>query len=49
MSALGLGCRLLLKEMPTLKIADRVLSSQAMTPNSGYTWNSRDTAPIPEI
>jgi hypothetical protein len=48
MTALGLGCRLLLKEMPTLKIDDRVLSSQAMTPNSVDAWNSRDTAPIPE-
>jgi hypothetical protein len=48
MSALSLECRLLLKEMPTLKIADRVLSSQAMTPTSGDAWNSRDTTSIPE-
>jgi hypothetical protein len=49
MSVLNLGCRLLRKEQPTLKIADRFFSSQAKTPNSVDAWNSRDTAPIPEI
>jgi hypothetical protein len=42
-------CRLLRKEQPTLKIADRILSSQAKMPNSVDARNSRDTAPIPEI
>jgi hypothetical protein len=30
------------------KIAERIRSSQAMMPTSGYARNSRDTIPIPE-